>query len=501
MLDNLMLGINYTFTWSALLFLLAGVTWGIIGGAIPGISASIAAALLLPFTWGMEPGIALMMLAGVYVGAEYGGSIPAILLGTPGTSASAATVMDGYELHKQGHTGKALGFSLISGTVGGMFSVIVLILVTVPLASVALSFGPPEYFALTVFALTIVASLVAKNVLKGLISAIFGLFLAVIGMDIFTAELRFTAGSPQLSQGLELIPVLIGLFAVSELLILAQASLNNSERFKAVSTKFPSWKEYKEGFKATAIGSVIGTFIGIMPGVGGSVGSWIAYNEARRWSKNKDKFGKGSIEGIAAPEAANNAETGGALVPLLALGIPGSNTTAVMLGALIVHGVVPGPLIFEQHPEIPYGLFIGMIVAQFMMLVVGYLIIKPAMRISTISTPVLLAFIFPLVFVGSFTINNSMFDVLIVLVFGVIGFIMKKFGFHPAATVLGFVLGGMIEKNLRRSLSMSQGDYMIFLERPITVTLLTLAVISLAAPFIQKRVANMLETRNNNIAK
>lgn len=497
MIENLLLGVAHAFTWQALLFLLVGVTWGIIGGAIPGITASIATALLLPFTWSMDPGVALMMLAGVYVEAEYGGSIPAILIGAPGTSASAAAVMDGYALNKQGHTGKALGISLITGTIGGLFSVVVLILIAVPLASVALAFGPPEYFALSLFALTVVASLVAKNLVKGLISALFGLFLAVIGMDHFTAEPRYTGGYSDLISGLELIPVLIGLFAVSELFQMGKSAISKSNTYQNVSTKFPSWKELKESFKATAIGSVIGTFFGVMPGVGGSVGSWVAYNEAKRWSKNKELFGKGSIEGIAAPESANNAVTGGALVPLLALGIPGSNTTAVMLGALTVHGVVAGPLMFEQNPEIPYGLFIGMFIAQLFMLVVGYFVIKPAIRISNVSTPVLLAVIFPLVFVGSYSLNNSIFDVIVVLVFGVIGYIMNRYDFSPPAAVLGLVLGGYIELNLRRGLAISSGDFMIFFERPISLLLLILAVLSLAAPFIQDRLMSKMEKGNS----
>jgi putative tricarboxylic transport membrane protein len=487
MFENLMLGMEHALTLNSLFFIFLGVTWGIIGGAIPGITGSIACALLLPFTWAMEPAVALMMLAGVYVGAEYGGSIPAILIGAPGTSACAATVLDGYPMHKKGETGKALGTSLITGTIGGMFSVVVLITVSVPLASVALAFGPPEYFTLSLFAITVVSSLVSNNLVKGLMSALFGLFLAVIGLDHFTAEPRFTGGIVDLVNGLELIPVLIGLFAVSELLVMAGKMTKELPYTKNVSTKFPSLSDLKQAVKATAIGSVLGTFFGIMPGVGGSVGSWVAYFEARRWSRHKEKFGMGAIEGIAASESANNAVTGGALVPLLALGIPGSNSTAVMLGALIIHGVVPGPLMFEQHPEIPYGVFIGMFMAQMAMLIVGYFVLKPATLIGNVSTQMLLAAIFPLVFVGSYSINNSIFDVIVVLAFGVIGYIMKQYNFSPPATVLGFVLGGYIEVNLRRGLAMSNGDYMIFINRPISLLLLVLAVLSLFAPLIQEK--------------
>lgn len=481
------MGMEYALTWKALLVIIIGVTWGIIGGAIPGITGSIACALLLPFTYGLTPELSLMMLAGVYVAAEYGGGIPAILLGAPGTASSAAVVLDGYTLHKQGHTGKALGTSLIVGTIGGIFSVIVLIILAIPLASVALAFGAPEYFALSVFAITVVASLVAKSVVKGSISAIFGLFIAVVGMDPFTGTLRFTGGTNNLISGFELLPVLVGLFAVSELFIIAKNEIKSNENIKSISTKFPTFKELKGTFRATAIGSVVGTFFGIMPGIGGTIGSWVAYNEAKRWSKHPEKFGKGSLEGIAAPEAANNAVTGGAMVPLLALGIPGSTTTAVMIGALMIHGVVPGPIMFQEHPEIPYSLFIGMLIAQIAMLVIGYILIKPAIKISTISGPLLLGIIFPLVFIGAYSINNSIFDVIVVLFFGIVGLIMKRFGFSAPASVLGLVLGHYIEVNLRRSMSMFQGDAMLFFDRPIAVIILVLALLSLASPWIQDK--------------
>ncbi|GAA0469501.1 tripartite tricarboxylate transporter permease [Alkalibacillus silvisoli] len=493
MIDNLILGLEYAISWQALLVIVIGVAWGIIGGAIPGITGSIAVALLLPFTFTMEPALALMMLAGTYVAAEYGGGIPAILIGAPGTASNAAVVLDGYPLHKSGHTGKALGTSLIIGTIGGIFSVIILILLAIPLASVALAFSAPEYFALSVFAITVVASLVSNSIVKGLISAIFGLMLASIGLDPFTGEQRFTFGMPELSTGLEILPVLIGLFAVSELFLMAIKKQQNKNYSKGVSTQFPTYRELRSTWKATSIGSVSGTFFGLMPGVGGTIGSWVAYNEAKRWSKNKKKFGKGSLEGVAAPEAANNAVTGGAMVPLLALGIPGSTTTAIMIGALMIHGISIGPIMFTETPEIPYSLFIGMLIAQFTMLVIGYLIIKPAIRISATPPPILLSVIFPLVFVGAYSISNHTFEVGVVLLFGVIGLLMKVYGFSPPATVLGLVLGGYIETNFRRALSMSSGDYLVFVQSPIALIFLILAVLSLAAPFIQNRLMTRIK--------
>jgi len=485
MLHNFMLGASIAFAPMSLLFILFGVLWGILGGALPGITGSIAMALLLPLTYNMAPSVALMMLAGVYIGAMYGSSITAILIRTPGAPASAATVLDGYELHKQGRSGVALGISLYTGTVGGLFSVVVLIALAVPLANFALAFGPPEYFGLTVFGLAVISSLAGKSMVKGLISGVVGLILATVGMDPFSGIPRFTYGSEELLGGIDLIAAMIGLFAVSEVFIQASEKGSWAKVDEAFASKLPSWAELKSTLRATTLGTIIGTIVGIMPGAGGTIAAFIAYNEGKRWSKTPEKFGKGSLEGVAAPESANNAVTGGAMVPLLAFGIPGSNAAAIMLGALMLQGLRPGPMLFQNNPDIVYSLFVGMIVGNIFMLVTGYIFIKPCIKIVNISKPILMASIMALVTVGCYAINNNINDVWIALILGVFGYLMRKYDFSPSAMVLAMILGFMVETSLRRSLVISYGNISCFYTRPIALVLIVLALITLIFPIIR----------------
>jgi putative tricarboxylic transport membrane protein len=464
-----------------------GVCWGILGGALPGISGSIAMALLLPLTFGMDTSVALMMLAGVWVGAGYGGSIPAILIKTPGTASAAATIFDGYELHQQGKTGKALGISLVTGTIGGLFSVIVLVALLIPLSRVTLAFGPPEYFAVALFGLVIISSLSERNMLKGLIAGFFGLGIAVVGLDPLSGVQRFTFERLELYEGFELVPVLIGLFAVTEMLTQAGRLYQwQAIKTQRASTEFPTLGELRGVSRATGIGAIVGIIVGVMPGAGQTVSSFVAYNEAKRWSKHPEKFGKGSLEGVAAPETANNTVQGGDLVPALALGIPGSNSAAIMLAALILHGVRPGPMLFERNPEIVYSLFSGLVIVNFLMLIVGLLILRLCMTVVNVRVPYLIMGVLTLVAVGSYAINNSVFDPLVALVFGAVGFVMKKYGFPPAATVLGLLLGYLVEIAMRRSLILSDGNWSIFFQRPIALVFVVLSVLTLFYPiFLQ----------------
>ncbi|MEW6672287.1 MAG: tripartite tricarboxylate transporter permease [Thermodesulfobacteriota bacterium] len=497
MIQNFMIGASIAFQPLSLLFLFFGVFWGILGGALPGITGSIAMALLLPFTFSMKPSIAFMMLAGVYIGAMYGSSITAILIRTPGAPASAATVLDGYELQKQGKGSVALGISLITGTIGGLVSVIVLIGLAIPLATIALAFGPPEYFGLTVFGLAIISSLAGKSIVKGLISGVLGLMLSTIGMDPFSGVPRFTYGSDELLGGIDLIAAMIGLFAVSEVFVQA-SEIGEWEKIKeGFSSKFPTWAELKTTVRSTILGTVIGTIVGIMPGAGGTIAAFIAYNEGKRWSKHPEKFGKGSLEGVAAPESANNAVTGGAMVPLLAFGIPGSNAAAIMLGALMLHGLRPGPLLFQNNPDIVYGLFVGMIIANIFMLIQGYLLIKPCIYIVNISKPSLLASIMALIIVGTYSINNNINDLWIALITGVIGYLMRKYDFSPSAMILALILGFMVETSLRRSLVLSYGNFSCFYTRPIALALIILAIITLILPIVRSIRAARKERLNS----
>jgi putative tricarboxylic transport membrane protein len=463
-----------------------GVAWGILGGALPGISPSITMALLLPFTYGLEPTVAVVLLAATYVGAEYGGSIPAILIRTPGTNAAAATVLDGFAMKQQGRAGEALGISLYSGFVGGLFGLLVLVLLTERLSSVALAFTPSAYFALGVLGLSVIASLSRESLLKGSIAALLGLMIATVGTDPVTGQARFTFQSPELLSGIPAILVMIGLFAVSELFDQRNASDVDAGAERA-RIRFPAPHTWRRIALPQFIGAVVGTIEGIVPGGGGTISSFLAYNEARRWSKRKEEFGRGSPEGVAASETANNTVACTALIPMLSLGIPGSNSAAVLLGGFLMHGLIPGPMLFVQHGPVVEGLYAGLFVANVAMVIVGYLIMSPCMWLVSRPKPYLVAFIYALVVSGVYAIENSLFQVGLALGFGVIGYAMKFFGLPVLPLVLGVVLGFMVESNYRRALVLSDGDYTAFVRDPVSASLLALAAVFVAGSLIRHR--------------
>lgn len=454
-----------------------GTLWGILGGALPGISPSIAMALLLPFTYGMEPIPAIVLLASVYVGAEYGGSIPAILIRTPGTNAAAATTLDGYEMARQGRGGEALGISLVSGLVGGLFGLVVLVAATEPLARVALAFTPPAYFALAVLGLSVIAGLAGRSLTKGLIAAALGLMIATIGTDPVSGVPRFTFGSADLLAGIRPILVMVGLFAVAEMLVqIGEPDWEKAEARDA-RLKLPSLALFRRLLPAQAIGCGIGTFEGVTPGAGGTIAAFMAYNEAKRWSRDPDAFGKGAPEGVAAPETANNVVTATALVPLLSLGIPGSNSAAILLGGFLVHGLTPGPMLFERAPEVVWGLYGGLLLANIAMLLLGLVILTPTLWLVNRPKPYLVAAILALIVSGVFAIEQSVFDVGLVLGLGVLGYALRWAGVPVLPLVLGVVLGFMLESNYRRSLVLSGGDHAVFVEDPVALGLLAAALL------------------------
>ena len=454
----------------------AGVVWGIFGGALPGISPSIAMALLLPFTYGMEPISAIVLLASVYVGAEYGGSIPAILIRTPGTNSAMATVLDGFEMHRQGKGGEALGISLISGLVGGLLGLVMLVLFTEPLARVALAFTPAAYFSLGVLGLSVVASLSGGSLIKGLIAAIIGLMIATVGTDPVSGVPRFTFGEPELLGGIRPIVVMVGLFAVSEILIQVGEPGWAKASARDTRLKLPGWATWKRLFVPQGIGTVIGALEGVTPGGGGTIAAFLSYNEARRWSKHPEEFGKGSPEGVAAPECANNVVTATALIPLLSLGIPGSNSAAILLGGFLIHGLQPGPMLFVRNPEVVYGLYGGLLVANVAMLLIGLVILTPCIWLVNRPKPYLLAFILALVVSGIYSIEQSFFDVGITLAAGVLGYALRWAGVPFLPLVLGLVLGYLVESNYRRALVLSSGDHLTFLQDPVSLGLLLCAL-------------------------
>jgi putative tricarboxylic transport membrane protein len=486
MFDMFLNGLSNIFTDPfALVMSFVGVAVGIIVGALPGLTATMGVALVLPLTFGMEPVAGLLLLSGVYFGGVYGGSITAILLKTPGTPAAAATALDGYALAQKGMAGKALGVATLSSFTGGTLSIVILMFLSPILANIALEFSAPETFALAVFGLSIIASISGKSLVKGLIAGMVGLLLAMVGLDPILGFPRFTGGIEQMVNGVPFIPIMIGLFAASEA-FKSLSEMNVKEKVKVKIEKIlPSWAELRRLIPTLLRSTGLGTFIGIIPGAGADIAAFVSYNEAKRFSKDKDGFGKGKIEGVSSCEAGANACTGGALVPLLTLGIPGDAVTAVMLGALMVQGLQPGPLLFKNNGDLVYTLFIGMIICYAIMLLMGLFASRYFARVVEIPREILTPIILVLCIVGSYAINNSFFDVIIMAVAGVVGYFMQKYDFPASPIVLALILGPMAESQFRRALALSNGSYDIFYTRPIPLVLLLLSAITLLTPIVK----------------
>jgi putative tricarboxylic transport membrane protein len=486
-------------TIECLVSLAAGTAGGLVIGALPGLSATMGMALLIPLTYGMNTVPAMIMIGAIYVSAVYGGSFSAILIRTPGTPASAATAIDGYELTLQGRGMEAIGVSTIASVSGGAISAVALLCVAPQLAKVALLFSAPEYFLITLFGLTIVGSLSGDNMLKGLVSAALGLLAGMIGMN-FSPYARYSFGNFNLAGGIQLVPAMIGLFSIPQILILAEKRLGKSSAKtddgnilkqqianaqKQTGRFFPDPKTMKGLIPVILRSSVLGIFIGILPGAGGDIGSWVGYNDAKTRSKNKDLFGKGSLEGVAGSEAGNNAVCGGALIPALTLGIPGSGAAAVFLGALTLQGFVPGYNLFQENAAMTYAVLIGFLAANVLMGVLGFFLSKHAVRLASLPSGILLPWIVLLSVVGSFAMGNSLFDVYVMLAFGLVGYFMRKFSFPAAPAVLALILGPMAERNLINSLQMSKVPILqYYLTRPLCWVFIVLILLSLVTPII-----------------
>lgn len=461
---------------------------GVVVGVLPGLGATTGAALLLPFTLTMEPVHAITVLATIYVAATFAGSITAILINTPGTSAAAATTFDGFPLAQRGEAGRALGIAVVSSTVGGIFSVLVLCIAAPLLARVAYEFRPPEYFALTLFGLSMLASISAGGAVKNLIGGVFGVWLATIGAEKTTSIERFMFGNYELYEGLSFVPVMIGLFAISELLVQSKKVNQVVNRIGMQAVKLPTKEDYKRIWKTILRSCGIGTFIGVLPAEGATVASMIGYSEARRWSKKKEEFGKGSIEGIAGAEAANNAATGGAMVPTMVLGIPGSGTTAIILVGLMVHGLRPGPYLFTEQVSTVYQIFGAMLVANIMFMLMGLYAAKGFARISLVPTAILWPIVFSLSIIGAYALNSSMLDVWIAMIFGVLGFFARRHGFAVAPIAVGLILGEMVEVNLQNSLKMFDGAWWMIMTQPLAALFLVLAFLGLCGPWLFQKI-------------
>lgn len=472
-----------------ILGLFFGVLIGIAFGCMPGLSVNMGLALLFPVAFTIKGIGGILMLLGIYCGAIYGGSISAILLKTPGTPASVATTLDGYPMAtKLKQPGRALGLSTMASTFGGVFSTICLILLAPQLAKVALQFSKPEYFALAIFGLSIITSVSSGSVVKGIMGGLIGLFLATVGIDAMSGTLRFTLDTTYLLGGVSFIPILIGVFAFAQVLSSIEDYYHREvgEVKLAVDRLLPSMEDIKRVFTTLLRSSMIGTFIGCVPGTGGDIASFVSYDQAKRWSRHGKNFGNGEPEGICASEAGNNAVSGGAFIPVLTLGIPGDGATAIMMGALMVQGLQPGPLLFvEKAPDV-YAIFIGLLLANVIMGILGFSLIRFFIKVVTVPMHILLPIIVMMTFVGTYSYNNSMNDVYLMVVSGFIGYFLNKLGFSMSAIIIGIILGGMAEQNFVGSLIMSDGAFSIFFTRPLCLFFLLAASISLLSPFLGK---------------
>ncbi len=464
-----------------------GTLIGLILGILPGLGPTTGGALILPFTMALDPFAAIILLTSIYCAGTYGGAITAVLINTPGTPAAAATCLDGYPLAQKGEAGRALGVATVASTFGGVFSVFVLVAFAPLLAQIAYEFGQPEYFALAIFGLTMLASIGDGSPIKNLIAGAFGILVSTVGKDFMTSIDRFTFGINELSEGINFIPVVVGLFAISEMLVQSTILNQMFNRVSLKAIKLPTVYDYRLIWKTILRSSGIGAFIGILPAEGGTVASLIGYSEAKRWSETPEEFGKGSIEGIAGAEAANNAATGGAMVPTLALGIPGSATTAVILTGLIIHGVRPGPALFREQPDFLYGIFGAMLFANILFFVFGFFGAKIFARVTLIPTRLLWPMIFCLSVCGTYSLGQSYMDVWIMLVFGLLGFFMRRFGFSVVPVIIGLILGELVEGTLRQSLVIFDGNWFMFLGRPIVVLFLILSIVALGMPLLRRK--------------
>ena len=496
MVEAISASFGHIFTLKVILMIIAGLFGGLLSGALPGLTATMAVALLVPFTFTMDPTEGLIVLGAIYMACIYGGSFSAILVNTPGTPSSIGTTFDGFPMAKKGEGERAILTATFSSAYGGIIGVFFLLFLSPPLASVALKFGPPEYFWMAVFGITIISSLASKNILKGFIGGAIGLLISTIGIAPIGGDVRFTAGFPQLQGGIELIVALIGFFCIPEALTMIA---NRMQKFHLTETKRQHGillKTFKEVMKKQGNllrSSILGTLVGILPGAGGSVANLVAYNEAIRVSKHPDDFGTGIPDGIIATEASNNAVVGGGMIPLVTLGIPGAPPDAVLYGVLLLHGLRPGPELFTTHSHVVYTFIMSLFVATILMIPVGVISGRLLHR-TVVRLPIrfLAPIIFFLTIIGSYSIRNNVTDVYIMLTLGIIGYVLKRLDFHPGPITLGLILGPIGEMGFVQALLMGQilpNKWMIFFNRPLSWVLIIMSVLSLGWPFFMKRIA------------
>ena len=472
-------GLEILLQWQNFLIIPLGLIIGIVVGAIPGLTSDLGIILCIPLTYGMDPTMAILMLLAIYCGGTYGGSITAILINTPGTSANAATLFDGYPMTVKGQAFKALQMALFASTIGGLVSALALLFLAPQIAKITLLFGPAEYFALAVFGLSVIAGVSNNSIFKGLIGACIGLFMSTIGMDAISGTTRFIFGQRKLMAGIDLIIALIGLFAISE--VLMKSKYNPKTDHKTISassiTKDKITKdEYKRCRKPITLGTLIGIIIGATPGTGGGLAAFIAYNQTKTSSKHPETFGHGEIEGVAASESANNGACGATMIPMLTLGVPGDGATAILMGAFMLHGMVPGPTLFAEEGHMLYAIMLGLLVVNVFMYIVGSGFTRFYAHITRIPYEILAPIVLTFCIAGSYSTNNRVYDIYIILLFGIVSYFLRRMDFQLVPILLGIVLGPLAEKNLRRALVISEGSFSIFFTRPISCAFILIAI-------------------------
>ncbi|PSJ43778.1 C4-dicarboxylate ABC transporter permease [Zobellella endophytica] len=465
-----------------------GTILGLVFGALPGLTATMGIALLLPLTFGMDPVTGMGMLLGVYCGAISGGSIPAALLNIPGTPSSVATTLDAFPMARNGEPGRALGLCITASMIGGMISVVIFAFMSPLIADVALKFSAIEYFALGLFGLTIIASVSDKSIIKGIVAGLIGVLISLIGIDSLTGVVRLTAGIPELIGGVDFMPALIGLFALSQIIsdVTTLSPQSKVEARVRVNNAYPRIRETFGLWKIWSSSSLIGALVGAIPGAGGSIASFLAYDQAKRISKTPEKFRSGHNEGIVSCESANNGMTGGALIPMMTLGIPGDASAAILMGGLLIHGLQPGPMLFEDQANIAYGIIIAFLIANLFMFCFQSIGIKLFVRVLQIPRSYLLPFILVMCILGSYGISGTLSSAWVLLFFGVFGYFLNRYGFSSAPVVLGMILGYMVESNFRRGMTMHEGDWSVFFTRPISLCFILLSVVSIALPIYRQ---------------
>jgi putative tricarboxylic transport membrane protein len=488
--DSILHGFQVTFQPLNFFFCGIGVLVGTLVGVLPGIGPAGAMALLLPATFKFSPTSTLILLAGIYYGVQYGGSTTSILVNIPGEASSVITCLDGYKMARQGRAGPALGIAAWGSFIAGTISNLGLMIVAIPLAHAALSLGPPEYFALMCMGLIIVTYLAQRSMLKAIMMALIGVILGSIGLDVITGLPRFTFGINELTDGVGIVPLVMGLFGISEIFENLEGSLQREVFKTRIRNLWPSLKDWAQAKWAILRGSLIGFVLGILPGGGAVISTFVSYGIEKKIAKEPERFGKGAIEGVAGPESANNAAAGASLIPLLSLGIPPNPIMAIFFSALIMHGIQPGPLLIKQNPDLFWGLVASLYLGNGLLLVLNLPLIGIWVKVLEIPYKILFPLILLFCLIGAYSINNVVFDLYVMIFFGLVGWLMRKFGYEPAPLILAYVLGPMLEQALRQSLLISQGSFLIFVTRPISAAALGIALLLLLSnvlPAIKKR--------------